>query len=405
MPMGWWEPNVGHHYPKQALALLLKSSLNCRGDHGVPSAVTCRSLPGHVVAPGAAEGGDQQRQPLLRLREADWHGRWEPDLGEAVLACPAAQLRDEAGDSPVGEVRCLESDSAGSGKLSPTLIKLLEENAELLGDSDKDRVEKCQAKWLKLLKRMWSLGPRQVRRNVLFTPDPKKDIVDNSVLIRGSPYVSERLGFMDDSANSEDTAPDASSELGLSLHVEAASLESSVVSGFQLAISSGPLCEEPMRGLAFVIDAFISHSVMKSEESEEVEAMYFRKLNTPTEYLGLMYDVLTKRRARVLKEEMQEGSPLFIVHAYVPVAESFGFADELRRWTSGAASALLVLSHWEAIPEDPFFVPKTEEEIEEFGDGSSVLPNTARKLIDAVRRRKGLPVEEKIIDCKTDSVM
>ncbi|OWM89026.1 hypothetical protein CDL15_Pgr023436 [Punica granatum] len=238
-------------------------------------------------------------------------------IGMEVLACPAAQLRDEAGDSPVGEVRCLESDSAGSGKLSPTLIKLLEENAELLGDviggkrgqtskvvwsqptssiaeqedpvedlrrgivesidsdilsvvqSDKDRVEKCQAKWLKLLKRMWSLGPRQVRRNVLFTPDPKKDIVDNSVLIRGSPYVSERLGFMDDSANSEDTAPDASSELGLSLHVEAASLESSVVSGFQLAISSGPLCEEPMRGLAFVIDAFISHSVMKSEESEE----------------------------------------------------------------------------------------------------------------------------------------
>jgi len=84
---------------------------------------------------------------------------------------------------------------------------------------------------------------------------------------------------------------------------------------------------------------------------------------------------------------------LFTVHAYVLVAESFGFADELRRWTGGAASALLVLSHWEALPEDPFFVPKTEEEIEEFGDGSS----TARKLIDAVRRRKGLPVEEKVV--------
>lgn len=94
---------------------------------------------------------------------------------------------------------------------------------------------------------------------------------------------------------------------------------------------------------------------------------------------------------------MQEGSPFFTVHAYLPVSESFGFADELRRWTSGAASALLVLSHWEALPEDPFFVPKTEEEIEEFGDGSSVLPNTARKLINAVRRRKGLPVEEKVV--------
>lgn len=125
--------------------------------------------------------------------------------------------------------------------------------------------------------------------------------------------------------------------------------------------------------------------------------MYFCELNTPTEYLGPMYAVLSRRRARVLKEEMQEGSPFFTVHAYLPVSESFGFADELRRWTSGAASALLVLSHWEALPEDPFFVPKTEEEIEEFGDGSSVLPNTARKLINAVRRRKGLPVEEKVV--------
>lgn len=92
-----------------------------------------------------------------------------------------------------------------------------------------------------------------------------------------------------------------------------------------------------------------------------VEAMYFCELNTPTEYLGPMYGVLSRRRARILKEEMQEGSPFFTVHAYIPVSESFGFTGELRSKTSGAASALLVLSHWEALLEDPFFVPKTEE--------------------------------------------
>ena len=68
--------------------------------------------------------------------------------------------------------------------------------------------------------------------------------------------------------------------------------------------------------------------------------------------------------------------------------KAFGFSNELRRGTSEAASALLLLSHWEVLPEDPFFVAKTEEEKEEFGDGSSVLPNTVRKLIDNVRRRK-----------------
>ncbi|GLT95385.1 hypothetical protein SLE2022_130690 [Rubroshorea leprosula] len=365
-------------------------------------------------------------------------------------------------------------------KLPPTLTKVLDESADLLGniiggkleqssksleiqassvgedenpkdalrkrivdavdidmvsgnENDKDRAEKCKAKWLKLLRRIWALGPRQVGPNILLVPDYKRNSSECSVLLRGSPYVSVRLGFVENSS-SGDMAADTSSEVIESLYKEAESLESSVLSGFQLAAAAGPLCEEPMWGLAFVIEAYISPLTAQPDESEAmqqseqyglftgqvmtavkdacraavlqrkarlVEAMYFCELNTPTEYLGSMYAVLSRRRARVLKEEMQEGSPLFTVHAYVPVSESFGFADELRRWTSGAASALLVLSHWEALSEDPFFVPRTEEEIEEFGDGSSVLPNTARKLIDAVRRRKGLPVEEKVVQHAT----
>lgn len=52
---------------------------------------------------------------------------------------------------------------------------------------------------------------------------------------------------------------------------------------------------------------------------------------------------------------------------------------------------------------DPFFVPVTEEEREEFGEeGQGVgAPNLARRLIDAVRRRKGLPVEEKVVEAAT----
>lgn len=302
-------------------------------------------------------------------------------------------------------------------------------------ESDKDRAEKCKAMWLQFLKRIWALGPRQIGPNILFTPDSRGEDAEFPVLVRGSSHVSERLGFVDESSNGGMDA-EPSSVVTPALCMEAESLESSVISGFQLATAAGPLCEEPMWGLAFVIEARISP--LEGQQSDDletsyqpleqygiftgqvmntvkdacrtavlqkkprlVEAMYFCELNTPTEYLGPMYAVLARRRARVLKEEMQEGSSLFTVHAYVPVSESFGFPDELRRWTSGASSALLVLSHWEALPEDPFFVPKTEEEIEEFGDGSSVLHNTARKLIDAVRRQKGLPVEEKVVQHAT----
>lgn len=317
--------------------------------------------------------------------------------------------------------------------LKKRIMGAVESDILSLSKKDKDRAEKYKLKWQKFLKRIWALGPRQVGPNILFTPDSKSLNNDSSALVLGSPHVSERLGLVECSGNGEMPADTSSEELS-ALYREAESLQNSVVSGFQLATAAGPLCDEPMWGLAFVVEACINPLAEKLDDSESnqqseqyaiftgqvmtavkdacraavlqkkprlVEAMYFCELNTPPEYLGSMYAVLNQKRAQVLNEEMQEGFALFSVQAYVPVSESFGFAEDLRRKTAGAASALLVLSHWEELSEDPFFVPKTEEEIEEFGDGSSVLPNTARKLIDAVRRRKGLPVEEKVVQFAT----
>ncbi|GMN47137.1 hypothetical protein TIFTF001_016312 [Ficus carica] len=346
-------------------------------------------------------------------------------------------IRDKAGHanrSLEKQISNITEDENPVETLRKRIVDAVDSDMLSGNENDKDRAEKCKRKWLKLLNRIWSLGPQQIGPNILFTPDSEGKSTDNSILIHGTSHISQKLGFVDDFGHCE-TVDKPASEVTQALYSEAERLKGSVVSGFQLATAAGPLCEEPMWGLAFDVEACISPSTAHSDESETshqhseqygiftgqvmtavkeacrtavlqkkprlVEAMYFCELNTSTEYLGPMYAVLARRRARVLKEEMQEGSPLFTVHAYVPVSESFGFADELRRWTSGAASALLVLSHWEALPEDPFFVPKTEEEIEEFGDGSSVLHNTARKLIDNVRRRKGLPVEEKVVQHAT----
>ncbi|VVA98625.1 unnamed protein product [Arabis nemorensis] len=299
--------------------------------------------------------------------------------------------------------------------------QLIEAGVSSSSETEKDR-EKSKTEWSKLLKRIWALGPREKGPNILFAPDGKRIAEDGSMLVRGSPHVSQRLGFTEDSTEQPPEASEAA------LYSEALTLESSIVSGFQLATAAGPLCDEPMWGLAFTIETHLAEDSETEKQPENfgiftgqvmtavkdacraavlqrnpriVEAMYFCELNTAPEYLGPMYAVLSRRRAKILKEEMQEGSSLFTVHAYVPVSESFGFADELRKGTSGGASALMVLSHWEMLEEDPFFVPKTEEEIEEFGDGASVLPNTARKLINAVRRRKGLHVEEKVVQYAT----
>ncbi|CAE5968273.1 unnamed protein product [Arabidopsis arenosa] len=335
-------------------------------------------------------------------------------------------LGDIIGGKGSHSVKILESQNPSLGDnvdpIEELKKQLIEAGVSSSSETEKDR-EKCKTEWSKLLKRIWALGPREKGPNILFAPDGKRIREDGSMLVRGSPHVSQRLGFTEDSTET----PSEASETAL--YTEALTLESSIVSGFQLATASGPLCDEPMWGLAFTIESHLAPAEDFETDKPEnfgiftgqvmtavkdacraavlqtnpriVEAMYFCELNTAPEYLGPMYAVLSRRRARVLKEEMQEGSSLFTIHTYVPVSESFGFADELRKGTSGGASALMVLSHWEMLEEDPFFVPKTEEEIEEFGDGASVLPNTARKLINAVRRRKGLHVEEKVVQHAT----
>lgn len=80
-----------------------------------------------------------------------------------------------------------------------------------------------------------------------------------------------------------------------------------------------------------------------------VEAMYLCEVSSTAEALAGAYAVLRRRRARILRDDMREGSDTFIVLSYLPIEASFGLADELRKRTSGAASASLLLSHWERL--------------------------------------------------------
>jgi ribosome assembly protein 1 len=114
------------------------------------------------------------------------------------------------------------------------------------------------------------------------------------------------------------------------------------------------------------------------------------------EVLGKVYAVVTKRRGRITAEEMREGSPFFTISATLPVIESFGFAEEIRKRTSGAASPQLIFAGYEVLDQDPFWVPQTEEELEDFGD-TAERENVARRYVDGIRSRKGLFVERKIL--------
>ncbi|GMR54107.1 hypothetical protein PMAYCL1PPCAC_24302 [Pristionchus mayeri] len=192
-------------------------------------------------------------------------------------------------------------------------------------------------------------------------------------------------------------------------------LDSAIVTGYELFVSSGPLCNERMKGVAVVVEEWkvdvqesgVSGQLMaamkatctaaaKKTPLRLVAAMYRCVVATSSTALGKVHAVLAQRKAKITSEDVDELTGLFLVRSLMPVVESFSLCDQLRKKTSGLATGQVEWSHWQLIDEDPYWQPTTEEEVEEFGmKGDS--PNHARGYMDAVRRRKGLPTEDLIV--------
>ena len=86
-----------------------------------------------------------------------------------------------------------------------------------------------------------------------------------------------------------------------------------------------------------------------SQPMRLMAAMYSCEIQATADVLGKVYAVLGKREGSVLNEDMKEGTDIFNIASTLPVAESFGFCEEIRKKTSGLASPQLVFSHWEVI--------------------------------------------------------
>lgn len=321
-----------------------------------------------------------------------------------------------------------ESDSDLSSDTISALSELKDKLNDLFTESGKE--------WNDAVNQIWAFGPKKCGPNILLNRIPNYQ--QKSVWLT-SPVVKV-------------------SDNPLSNY------DSSFVSGFQLATFAGPLCEEPMMGVCFIVEEWTIDAKMTSDNGDQntdsktfiqdenkpdnctdlenidavsvcssgpssasstpygpftgqimstvkeacrqafqaepqrlMAAMYSCNIQVTTEMLGKMYAVLGRRHGRVLQGDMQEGSQIFHVTAALPVTESFDFANEIRKQTSGMASPQLVFSHWEVVDVDPFWVPRTDEEYAHFGEKADT-ENRARKYMNGVRRRKGLPVDEKIVE-------
>ena len=113
--------------------------------------------------------------------------------------------------------------------------------------------------------------------------------------------------------------------------------------------------------------------------------------------VGKVYSVISKRKGKVISENMKEDSDYFIIQALIPAVESIGFSDEIRKKTSGLAHPQLIFQGFDVLDQDPFWVPSTKEELEDLGEKAD-RENIAKKYLEDVRKRKGLFIEKKIVD-------
>lgn len=81
----------------------------------------------------------------------------------------------------------------------------------------------------------------------------------------------------------------------------------------------------------------------------------------------------------------------------VPLVASFEFVKDLRERCQGLAHPQLVFNGFFINEDDPFFIPKTEAELEDHGLGDILPDNPTKMIIEQVRKRKGLILDKKIV--------
>merc|ERR1712176_749446 len=170
-------------------------------------------------------------------------------------------------------------------------------------------------------------------------------------------------------------------------------IKDSCVAGFQWASKEGVLCDENMRAVRFNIydvtlhaDAIhrgggqiiptarrVLYASALTAQPRLMEPVYQVEIQCPENAVGGIYGVLNRRRGHVFEEAQTPGTPMFVVKAYLPVNESFGFTADLRSNTGGQAFPQCVFDHGQIMQGDPL-------------DASS----KAAQICQDTKKRKGL---------------
>ena len=142
-----------------------------------------------------------------------------------------------------------------------------------------------------------------------------------------------------------------------------------VKSGFREAVYTSVLAKEPAYGLKVNLEDILIHEDPVHRGPAQILPMTWRPIwcafllsepkllepimsfecKVPNDFVSSVISLVQKRRGRIL--DMVNEEDMVIVKAEMPVAESFGMADELRSSTQGRAFWATQFSRWAPVPE------------------------------------------------------
>lgn len=142
-----------------------------------------------------------------------------------------------------------------------------------------------------------------------------------------------------------------------------------VKSGFREAVHTCVLAKEPAYGLKVNLEDIMIHEDPVHRGPAQILPMTWRPIwcafllsdpkllepllnfecKVPNEFVSSVIAIVQKRRGRIV--DMVNEEDMVVVKAEMPVAESFGLADELRSSTQGRAFWATQFSRWAPVPE------------------------------------------------------
>jgi elongation factor 2 len=146
-------------------------------------------------------------------------------------------------------------------------------------------------------------------------------------------------------------------------------VRNNVVQGFHWACRTGPLCEQPLRGVLVRLKAVEFDKNAENRDPSQImrgmsrailgsfltatptlmEAVYRIEVSAPLEWFGACSNMIIHRRGKIESTEQKAG--VARIRGIIPVAETFGLPAEMRSTTSGRAFWQSVFANWECMPE------------------------------------------------------